>query len=362
MARPGIPSAVDPLLRPFLRAVGEEETQRHLEALLKRADPWIRQTLRRRFHFSLRPGRTGPASTEEEEAADVHGETQAQLLQRLRALRQDPQSEPIRDFKAYVVATTAHVFDHYLRRKYPQRWRLKKRLRDLLTHQPGLALWESRQKEAVGGFADWEKEGRVALRNRCYLQLLQDPQGWSRQVWPGEDPSGMNLADLVAALFSLVGSPMALDDLVAVVAALQGVPDLPAVGGNGDDRAEGGEGLLESLPDPGPGPERRVVIRAYLQQLWAEILLLPRRQRMALLLNLRLEGRENGLELWVETGLVRLREIAAALEMSPAELAELWNHLPLEDGCLAQRLGITRQQVINLRRVARARLRRRMGG
>ena len=40
--------------------------------------------------------------------------------------------------------------------------------------------------------------------------------------------------------------------------------------------------------------------------------------------------------------------------------AELWNDLPLEDSAIAQLLGITRQQVINLRKTARERLARRM--
>ena len=42
------------------------------------------------------------------------------------------------------------------------------------------------------------------------------------------------------------------------------------------------------------------------------------------------------------------------------ELAGMWNSLPLDDRGIAERLGITRQQVINLRKSARARLARRM--
>ncbi len=38
----------------------------------------------------------------------------------------------------------------------------------------------------------------------------------------------------------------------------------------------------------------------------------------------------------------------------------LWNDLPLEDSSIAELLGATRQQVINLRKCARERLERRM--
>jgi len=47
--------------------------------------------------------------------------------------------------------------------------------------------------------------------------------------------------------------------------------------------------------------------------------------------------------------------------MTIEALAELWNSLPLDDHAIAARLGITRQQVINLRRAARERLARRLG-
>ena len=46
--------------------------------------------------------------------------------------------------------------------------------------------------------------------------------------------------------------------------------------------------------------------------------------------------------------------------MPAPELAALWPDLPLEDAAIAERLGLTRQQVINLRKSARARLGRRM--
>jgi hypothetical protein len=42
------------------------------------------------------------------------------------------------------------------------------------------------------------------------------------------------------------------------------------------------------------------------------------------------------------------------------DLDELWDELPLDDLKIAARLGMTRQQVINLRKSARARLARRM--
>ena len=57
-----------------------------------------------------------------------------------------------------------------------------------------------------------------------------------------------------------------------------------------------------------------------------------------------------------------MAEIAAALEIPERDLARLWPDLPLDDLWIAARMGITRQQVINLRKSGRARLARRLTG
>lgn len=55
-------------------------------------------------------------------------------------------------------------------------------------------------------------------------------------------------------------------------------------------------------------------------------------------------------------GIATIRQIAAALEMAAEEFVSLWHALPLNDLSIAARLHLQRQQVINLRRVARDRL------
>jgi hypothetical protein len=93
--------------------------------------------------------------------------------------------------------------------------------------------------------------------------------------------------------------------------------------------------------------------------LWAEICELPPRQRAALLLNLR-DAHEDVISLLLLTGAATLRQIAGAMGTPVEQFAELWRQLPLDDLAIAARLGVTRQQVINLRKAARERLGRRM--
>ena len=78
------------------------------------------------------------------------------------------------------------------------------------------------------------------------------------------------------------------------------------------------------------------------------------------LLNLRDSQQRDALMLLPLTGVAGLPEMSAVLELSLNELAVLWNRLPLDDLSIARLLGVSRQQVINLRKSARQRLIRRM--
>jgi len=100
-------------------------------------------------------------------------------------------------------------------------------------------------------------------------------------------------------------------------------------------------------------------LRNWLGLVWAEIRELPENQRAALLLNLR-SVHGAAVALIADLGLATFSEIATALGMNVQALAELWNRLPLEDREIAERLGLERQQVINLRSAARQRLERRV--
>jgi hypothetical protein len=71
-------------------------------------------------------------------------------------------------------------------------------------------------------------------------------------------------------------------------------------------------------------------------------------------------GAKCALELFPLTGVASIRAIASVLEIPAEEFAEIWNMLPLDDLAIAERLQVTRQQVINLRKSARKRLERRM--
>jgi hypothetical protein len=94
--------------------------------------------------------------------------------------------------------------------------------------------------------------------------------------------------------------------------------------------------------------------------LWREVRELPRRQRLALLLNFRDAGDQDLISLLPYTRTATIEQIAETLDLPVEEFLELWNKLPLDDVAIAELLGSTRQQVINLRKCARERLERRI--
>ncbi|MCI0407212.1 MAG: hypothetical protein L0191_01395 [Acidobacteria bacterium] len=305
-------SALDAVLQSFLRATEESETQSLLGELISRyADPVCRRIVRAR----LSHGRGA------QEADDVWADVRLRLLQRLRNLKTRPQERPIRDFLGYVAVVTYRAVDEHIRQRHPQRWRLKNQIRYLLTHRKGFSLWQPRHRE--------------------WLCALAGSPG------PAALPPG-SLDGLVAQILEDSGRPVELDRLVGLIAELQGVQELAPLGGAADP--------------PNPRQTRdvldRLEQRLFLERLWTELGSLPQRQRIAVLLNLRDSMGASAVELFQVLGVASVRQIAAALAMGAEEFAELWNRLPLDDATIAAFLGVTRQQVINLRKAARERLRR----
>lgn len=360
-----VASQSDSLLQPFLLATDQIESDRHLERLIREsAEPVIQGILRRRMY--VHENRAGGArqTQEEQDAEDVRGEVIVQLLTRLRELKSNPHSGGISNFRAYVAVTTYRACDQRLRQRYPQRWRLKNRLRYLLTHQRGLALWQNDEGEWIGGFAAWQATKKLPVQSGRLQQLRDQPQALAPKILGDQgdqDARRMNPADIVATILNWVGHPVTLDDLVNIVADWQGIRDSSAMGAfppNGDDDDD--HEALEQIPDLRANVNVAVDQRAHLRWLWTEIRQLPPRQCAALLLNLRDAQGRGVIALFPLTGVATMRQIAQALQMPPEKFAQLWNDLPLDDETIAQHLGITRQQVINLRKVARERLGRRL--
>ncbi|HWW61596.1 MAG TPA: sigma-70 family RNA polymerase sigma factor [Thermoanaerobaculia bacterium] len=297
-----------------LIGAGDDDAEREIERLILDEARPLAEKILRRYTRSNRLMRA-------EDAEDVAAGIGVRLLEKLRAVRHS-HDEAIQDFDAYVAMLTYNAISDHLRRRFPERARLKRRLRYALSHDVRLAMWGTSAGAACG------------LR-----------------AWKGAEDALDAIPDDVAphegldALFRATGKPVLFNAVVSYIARTSSIAN-----------ALVDEEQASLAPSPADVAETRDFVRA----LWREILELPPMQRKALLLNLRYGGEMNVIALLVMGRIVTFNELAASLEMQARELAAVWNRLPLDDLQLAALLGITRQQVINLRKSARERLSRKL--
>ena len=311
---------MDDVLDPFVTASQDAAEEQLGDLLGGHASPIIRRVI---------VSRLGGGCVD---ADDVHAQVLLQLMLRLREGRIEKALGAIDAFGAYVAAAAHHGCDHYLRRKYPFRWRLRNRIRYVLEHDRAFALWKSAQATWRCGLRGWEPRA-----------LGASPA--AHEV-AGIDPR--HVKQFLTRAFEQSGGPLELSAVVDLAAAAWHVPLLQHESSDN----------LETVSDRGRSADAMIAQRQRAAHAWDAIRALPLRQRQALLLNLK----DDALSLFLITGTASLRAIAFTLEMSLDTLAALWSDLPLPDNDLALRLGCTRQQVINLRMAARKRLVNRLDG
>lgn len=327
----------DPLLRTFLSADTDVEARAALETLMSgEAEATLRESVARTLRDLA-----GAAAFRD----DVAAEARLRLVRRLWALRAGA-GEPVGNFLGYVASTAENACYTFLRERFPERTRFRNRVRYAVAHHPDTRLTRDAQGVWVCAAAD-----AVDRPPAPDSPFLSDPRGTARQ-WDA-DP-GDPLPVLVEALLRRAGRPLPFAAFVDALAQLVGEarPTLVSVSAP----------TVDEPADPAPGIADVLEHRAVLARTWAEIVELPLRQRVALLMNLRDADGSSVLQMLPSTGVVSQAGIAVTLDVPAAELAALWPRLPVDDETIARRLGITRQQVINLRKSARARLARRLGG
>ena len=313
-------AANDPLLRDLIEARSEAERQRAIERILAEARPVLASVLARNRSGAFR----------RDDVDDVAATVMMRLVRRLQMI---PDS-PIANFKEFTARLAYNGVYELLRRRFPQRTRLKNRLRYVLTRDDRFAMWIV-DEESVAGLRSWRERTDVVAQATLSMSDAEVRMLDERQS-----------AGAIEAILKRFGRPLLLNDLTDILAALWGKTDA----------------VPDELPEPldTNTPYERFETREQLAGLWREVNELPAQQRAALLLNLRDADGMNALALFVLLNVAGLDEIAAALEMPAGQLRQLWNKLPVDDLTIGSMLGKSRQQVINLRKSARERLTRRM--
>ena len=312
----------------------EEEFARKLETI---ENTVIRPIVRRKLHVTLFQS---DEAKRNQDALDLVSDIRLVLVDQIR--KAGSANGGINSLSDYAARVAFNACYQHFRSRFPQRTRLRNKLRYLFTHDAGLALWRDSAGRWLCGNLTWQgSEDHVSPAEPdedVRLVVESDRRGGSEPIY---------------AYLEQCGGPVLFDDIVNRIGALCGLIE----------PTESSEWLDQSpheLSDPKLRIDAILELTSRLRSMWADVLELSLEHRTALLLNLREPGGENLLAALPLTGVAPIRKIAAALEIPFEEMAEIWNSLPWDDNRIAEHLGVTRQQIINLRQTARTKLRRKL--
>jgi hypothetical protein len=346
-------SNADSLLLSFLGASESAEEDALLARLItEHVGPIVRRTINYKLRSYDAPAKWNPQLPDLDE---VSSDIQAHLLGHLREMKNGaPGGRKIEDFEGYVTVVARNACDDYLRRKAPLRRSLKDRIRYHLLRRPQFALWEGAKDVWLAGFNAWADK-RSPPPTAASSRQGGDARDILYTKLRNVDVYRLKLDSLLHSIFQALDRPVELNFLIEIVSELWGISDSPP------DSLHDERGLERDWPAGAPADlDTAIEHRQLLDHLWHEVRQLPRRQRAALLLNLRNPNGVNVITLFPATGVATVEQIAEALEMTCEEFEKLWGALPMDDLSIAEYLGATRQQVINLRKNAREKLMRRI--
>jgi hypothetical protein len=346
---------VDALLLPFLCAKDEAESEALLAKLIyEEVEPVITRIIKHKLRVPLNPAQ---GQERNQDALELAGDLRINVLAELRRLKNNSDGKAINNLHHYVAIKAYSACADYFREKNPQRLRLKSSLRHHLRHNPDFALWESEGHRWLCGLKPWQDAAQEMPEHLTpqLQELSENPKAALLASLPKMDVQLLPPAELLAAIFRCVGHPIELNRLVSIAAQVWGIRDQPTESFDDSENH-----LRGSVVDASVRVDVALEQRLYLEKLWVEVCELPLLQRAALLLNLRDAGGGSVISFIPFLKIASRKQIAEALSMSDKQFAEHWDNLPLDDASIAGLLGITRQQVINLRKTARERLARRM--
>jgi DNA-directed RNA polymerase specialized sigma24 family protein len=332
---------VDPMLRPYLNAEDEQNSETLLDALVEdHIAPLIRKRIRRKlFKISATMGTDHP----ERNVEDLCSEAHLNVIKSLRQMKADGSRKAIRNLDAYVSIVVRQVCDQQIRRLNPNRVRLESQIRYVCSHHPEFAIWE-----ADGCFVI----GRASWKSRPATDRKPDIETIQKQFLKNKGLTLKSTKQLIAicdcALNDSEG-PLELEDVVRIAEVLLGVSSL---------RYEPLDDLERQ--DPAQSIDEKLHLQKYLQRIWSEVVQLPSAQRIAILLSLKDDSGRPLLPFLPLLKVANIEEIELHLSLSRDDFTKIWNNLPLSDRDIAEVLNLTTQQVANLRKCARERLSRRL--
>lgn len=316
----------------FLHSPNDADAEATLSELIsKHVTPLIHEIVKYKLRVS-----TARQSLREADAAEVCSSVLVKVLERLREWRLSSEKNQPRAFLDYVAMAAYHTCNQYWRDSNPMRNRTKNSLLYLFNRSDEFAMWK-KERDWICGFNSWKNKQNVA-DSRALDQIS------------AKSIKKENKFERLKAILLELNSPVRLNDLVTLMMRLEGV----------DSHETETDGLENIADTQRSSAEKKLEQQEFLKNLWSEILQLSEKQRTALLLSMRDEDGGSILPLFFSLRIATAKELVSALSMTSDQFGKFWSELPLDDLRIGSLLGITRQQVINLRKCARERLARRL--
>lgn len=333
---------IDDLLEAYVCSTDDRSASLLLVRIVEEhVEPIARSVVGQKLQTSIRAADDRALN---QDALELVSQIKTAVVGRLTMAERSAHACSIESLAAYVRAVAINAVNNYVRQKYPRRISLKNQIRYILNHDDRFSLWQaedgrymcaSREIDSPEGSAD-----DLDLRARAD-QILNSA---------GITASTASVVEIVTSILTQIDRPIVLDELVSTIYDLKAIRETTSVAA--DDVWD--HAALRHYDKVA----EKVENASFLKSLWDEIKQLPLRHRTALLLNLRGADGEGLIILLPVAHVASITEIAEMLGFSAVEFAGIWNELPWDDNRIAQHLGIERQQVINLRQSARARLKR----
>ena len=239
------PDSAQEILRLFLAVKDDEQARLLLERLIQEhADPVIKAVVRRKMGVHLDHVRhldrmasertqAGSKRSVELDAEDVHASSVLSLLEHLWALKGSAPADTIRDFRAYVGQIAINAFAMHMRRCFPERHRLRRKLWYLMrnhTSAAGFALWQGQSPgEQICGFRAWEGQPPRITGN--YQRWQQNPREFQEKALSGRNPRQLSFPTLVAHILNWVEAPMDIEHMIGGLVELLGLSEVKMADG-----------------------------------------------------------------------------------------------------------------------------------
>ena len=333
---------MDAILLAFLqtRDAGESDEQRDLLAKLvvEEAAPLVRQMIRYRLHFYLTERGISHAHPD---AEDLYHDILARLVRALQRLASDKSPPNIRDFRQYAQRVAANGCNDSLRLKYPQRTRLRDRIRDLLERQPEFQIWRGEDEVTLCGLAGWQDRTPMPETSIRLQKLEFDLQRFEPYRRRGEGTG--QLVPILHELFGLIEGPVDLEAVVRVAAFLLEIQEAQYESLDDENGVVEFSARMVNMEDP--TIERHLDEVIALRRIWKIWLTLPGHLRETFFFSFSTSRGDDLLSLLVQGGVAKPSEVARELGIPLDRLMALWKLMPMRNVDLALMWSVDRQQV-----------------